>query len=219
VTHATEAGRAPGLRLLSRAGRWSTAAVLLVALALAPADVAAHEGVSGLEVNVTTANPGALVEVRGDDIGASQTIDLLLAGEAGMAALDRIAVDAEGHFTVIVQLPVDAPEGVYEIRAALDETVLASVPVGIRGEPMAPAGGDHDAPDFAEGVPAIGGPVAGSIPTIPPLIDETPEVAAPASDGSAGWLAVLVVGVAALAAVAFGALVRRRNRAAPSRPG
>ena len=80
--------------------------------------VSAHGEEPRLEINVERVNPGGVVDVRGVDFDYEQVVTLTLETNGIGVQLGEVVTDIEGVFVYFAALPVDLPEGKYQIRAA-----------------------------------------------------------------------------------------------------
>ena len=96
---------------------WVGMATTILALSvLAPAALA-HGGEAGVEVIPSRVAAGDAVRIVGDDFEAGDVIRLaLLTGEGDMP-LGEAMTDANGHFTLGVDLPTNLDVRPYEVRA------------------------------------------------------------------------------------------------------
>ncbi len=173
-------------------------------LLVAPAVASGHEGSARLILEPDRVNPGGVVVVRGEDLGADNELSVTLVGTAGRAPLTSVTSDGEGHFSVPVLIPADAPVGVYAIEAATDSGAGLNVVLFIEGAPIVagdggPAGRDEPLlvvlpPDWQRSLatpiaslrPLAAAP-AGSTPSAADSVDLVPVVAL------VGAIAALVV--------------------------
>jgi hypothetical protein len=148
------------------------AAAVFVMLIAAPAS--AHEGGPRLILDPATVNPGGVVLVRGEDLPLDELMRLTLVGDVGAAELGSATTDGEGHFTLAVDLPADAPVGTYAIQATTPSGAVIKSLVELAGPPVLEQGGAPPGQD--EGFPA--GPPASAPPATVP--------AAPAASAGSG---------------------------------
>jgi hypothetical protein len=87
--------------------------------------VLAHGSEPRLEISTERINPGGVLDVRGVDFDYEQSVTLYLERTGILIQLGELVTDLEGVFVQNVVLPVDLPEGVYNIRAVADHHELA----------------------------------------------------------------------------------------------
>jgi hypothetical protein len=110
------------------------AALLLSGVAM---PTLAHGGAPRLIVSPDPIQPGAVVEVRGEDLGADVEVRIQLQGAAGEAEIGTALPDGQGHLTVFVPIPADAPVGMYAINARSDAGgMVARSPLQVAGSPI-----------------------------------------------------------------------------------
>ena len=155
-------------------------------------------------------NPGGVVVVRGEDLGADNELTVALVGTAGRAPLTAVTSDGEGHFTVAVQIPADAPVGVYALEAVTDAGAGLNAVLFVEGAPILPGDGGPPGRDEpllvvlpADWQRSLASPLA----SLTPLVSAPPVEAPP--DGID--LVPLVALVAAVGALAVLFLRTRRS--------
>jgi hypothetical protein len=193
-----------------------TRAALAVAILLAvtaPA-AAAHGGFPGLIAEPDPVNPGGTVEIRGDNLGSDEAVEIVVINNRESIALVAATTDGEGHLTVIATMPADLPVGRYTIQARTEGGYAAGGTVELAGVPIVDQGANGDPyergpigviPSAATSPATLagGGPVAP-----PPLPSRQPTVASDA----------FILGAALLLPIAIVVgLVARRRRAVAGR--
>lgn len=120
-------------------------AVAAIALwATRPLQVFAHDGDPRLTLSAYQLNPGLIVEVVGINLTPSYPISLTLGRDKVEYEMGVVTSDWHGDFVQMLQIPPDAPEGVYIVWANVDGVaVLASEPLSISGPPVM-EGGEHE---------------------------------------------------------------------------
>jgi hypothetical protein len=214
-------------RPLGISSRTLTAAALAAAvlLLLAISSTAAHEGGPRLILDPNQVSPGGVVLIRGDDLALDEAMNLSLVGDTGQADLATVTTDGEGHFTIAVDIPADAPVGTYAIQAVSASGLTVKSLVRLEGSPIidqdgAPPGQDEGFPApnaVGSGSPAaapVGAPVASAGPTASAGSGLTP---LPDPSGTSGDLVPFVA--LALAVGALGFLVWRTRRPTASQTG
>lgn len=122
-----------------RAIIWS--AVATAAALLFSGSVVAHSGDAFLVVEPTLVAPGGGVSVRADLL-TSGPVRLSLAGiDGSVRELGVVEETEEGHFEVLLQVPVDLPAGEWTLRAHADGAEVASATLEVAGIPL---GGEED---------------------------------------------------------------------------
>ena len=136
----------------------------------------AHARQPRLEISVERVNPGGIVDVRGVEFDYEQLVKLYLERPGILVQLGEVNADLEGVFLHILVLPVDIPDGVYNIRAVTDHHDILSPALTVQGQPVSSEGGgqgerdDDDGllapmPTYAPGVVPGGVPQSASQPT------------------------------------------------------
>lgn len=141
------------LAVARRLGPRSIAAVatLVFLLAALPGAASGHDGIARLILEPDRVNPGGVVVVRGEDLGADDVIQLALIGSSARTELTTVTSDGQGHFTVAIEVSPDAPQGVYAIEATGQATL--TVPLFVEGAPV--SNGEGAPPGQDEGLPAV----------------------------------------------------------------
>jgi hypothetical protein len=212
-------------RPLGNSSRTFTAAALAAAvtLLLAVAPTAAHEGGPRLILDPAEVNPGGVVLIRGEDLALDEAMQVSLVGDTGQADLGAVTTDGEGHFTIAVELPADAPVGTYAIQAVSASGLTVKGLVRLQGSPIIDQDGAPPGQD--EGFPAPNATGSGTSATAP-IQAPAPAASAgsgltPLSDpsGTAGEIDLVPIAVLALAVGALGFLVWRTRRSTASQTG
>jgi hypothetical protein len=146
-----------------------------------------------------------VVEIRGEDLGMDQVIELRLVGGVGRTDLAAVMTDGAGHFAAAAQIPADAQVGTYTIQAVTASGVTIESVVRLAGAPITEGGGARRGQD--EGLPALQpmrseppaavpiassvvslSPVTGATDTVSPDVDLVPFVALAGAVGAVGLL-------------------------------
>lgn len=168
----------------------------------------AHSGQPRLEISAERMNPGGVVDVRGVEFDYEQSVTLYLERTGIVVQLGEVVTDLEGVFVYIAVLPVDLPEGVYNIRAATSHHDVLSPALTVQGAPILAEGGGQGERDEDDGLLA-------PMPTFAPGVTSTPlpQTAAlepPASKGSSTTLIYsILAGVVILALLSIRILKKR----------
>ena len=91
-----------------------------------------------VSVEPTTAKPGDLITINGQDLGANHQIEVVVLGMDGETMLGSTRASPEGDITAQFALPKDLASGSYLLRARGKEDVDASLT--IVGAPTSDAG-------------------------------------------------------------------------------
>ena len=158
-----------------RALRATWLVVIATALAALPGAASAHEGSARLILEPDRINPGGVVTIRGEDLGADDEMRVPLVGTPARADLATISTDGQGHFTLSIQVPAGAPVGVYAVEAASAMGYSLTAALFVEGAPLiegdgAPAGQDEGLPAIAPRPPGQAAPVAGAAATFQPVV-------------------------------------------------
>jgi hypothetical protein len=129
--------------------------------------VLAHGGQPRLEISVERINPGGILDVRGVEFDYEQSVTLYLERTGIVVQLGEVVTDLEGVFLHIVVLPVDLPEGVYNIRAVTSHHDVLSPALTVQGSPILGEGGGQGERDEDDGLLA-------PMPTFAPGVSSTP---------------------------------------------
>ena len=178
----------------------------------------AHDGGPRLILEPAKVNPGGVVVIRGEDLGADHELRLALIGAGTETDLATVTSDGEGHFTVAVQISTDAPRGGYAVSATTSDGGNIRAAMVVEGSPL--GGGEGAPPGQDEGLPQIA-PSAGrqaapgriaTVESLPPATRATAAPGSPANSTSASADADLVPLVALVGAVAALGLLFWRTR-------
>ena len=124
----------------------------------------AHGVQPRLEISLERINPGGTLDVRGVEFDYEQPVTLYLERTGIRVQVGEVVTDVEGIFRHTIVLPVDLPEGVYNVRAVTSHHDVLSPSLTVQGSPILEGGGqgerDEDdgllapMPTFAPGVPS-----------------------------------------------------------------
>jgi hypothetical protein len=177
----------------------------------------AHGGGPRLLVSPDPVNPGGVVELRGEDLGADASLVLYLVGSSGEVSLGPSTADGEGHFVLFVQIPAEMPVGMYAVHAREGEATGAKAPLAIAGAPIVDGGEpirDESEPLLVALPAGWQQSLSGPSTTARPVTGPAPLGAPPAD--AAGTEALLVPMVLLVGALVVGAVavagLRRRGR-------
>src|SRR6266498_4413088 len=106
--------------------------VVLLSLFVVPG-ASAHNGRPRLEINVERIQPGGVLDVRGVEFDYEQSVTLYLERKGIVVQLGEAVTDLDGVFLQIVVLPVDLPEGVYDVRAVTSHHDVLSPALTVQG--------------------------------------------------------------------------------------
>lgn len=140
--------------------------VLVLSLFVVPGALA-HGDKPRLEINLERINPGGVLDVRGVEFDYEQSVTLYLERTGIVVQLGEVVTDPEGVFRHIVVLPVDLPEGVYNIRAVTSHHDVLSPKLTVQGSPILGEGGGQGERDEDDGLLA-------PMPTFAPGASSTP---------------------------------------------
>ena len=126
----------------------------------------AHGTEPRLEISVERINPGGTLDVRGVEFDYEQSVTLSLERKGAVVPLGEVVTDLEGVFLQIVVLPVDLPEGVYNVRAVTIHHDVLSPALTVQGSPILEGGGQGER-DEDDGLLA-------PMPTYAPGVSSTP---------------------------------------------
>jgi hypothetical protein len=140
--------------------------VVLLSLFVVP-DASAHSGRPRLEINVERIQPGGVLDVRGVEFDYEQTVTLYLERKGILVQLGEAVTDLDGVFLQIIVLPVDLPEGVYNVRAVTSHHDVLSPALTVRGFPILSEGGGQGEREEDDSLLA-------PMPTFVPGISSTP---------------------------------------------
>jgi hypothetical protein len=177
--------------------------------------VVGHEGGPRLILEPDRVHPGGVLTVRLEDLPPEGSVEPSIAGAAGSVPLASVVVDAEGHATVFVEIPVDLPAGAYTVNAAAERTVVSGVRVTVEGPPQVEGGepGEKDEDDLLLVALPSGWQqsLSGPIVTAKPLTETLP--AGSGYRGAIQWFIAVLALAVGLGSVALVAFMRRRRRA------
>ena len=114
--------------------------------------VLAHSSEPRLEISVERVNPGGVVDVRGVEFDYDQSVTLYLERPGILIQLGEVVADVEGIFLHIIVLPVDIPDGVYNIRALTDHHEVLSPALTVQGPAILGEGGGQGERDEDDGL-------------------------------------------------------------------
>jgi hypothetical protein len=114
--------------------------------------VRAHVGQPRLEISVERMNPGGIVDVRGVEFDYEEKVSLYLERTGIVIQLGEVVADLEGVFLHVVVLPVDLPEGVYNIRAVTSHHDVLSPALTVQGPAILSEGGGQGERDEDDGL-------------------------------------------------------------------
>ena len=150
---------------ISNLGRTAAAHAAAVLVMLVDSPASAHEGGPRLILEPNEVSPGGVILIRGEDLPLDEAMQISLVGDVGAAELAAVTTDGEGHFTVAVDIPADAPVGTYAIQATTPSGSAIRSLVQLAGSPILEQGGAPPGQD--EGLPAVP-PVASPPPAAVP---------------------------------------------------
>ncbi|MBI5300615.1 MAG: hypothetical protein HY868_00645 [Chloroflexi bacterium] len=91
--------------------------IIFVVLIFVPVSAFAH-GEPEITVTPDTIAPGGKITIKGETMGANEEFAISLEGVKFRADLGEVKSDADEKFTVQFTIPTNAPEGVYQVKAA-----------------------------------------------------------------------------------------------------
>lgn len=159
-------------------------AITIVIFSLAFARGAgAHPTQPRVEISIERINPGGVVDIRGVAFDYEEFVQLYLERQGVIVQLGEINADLEGIFIYTASIPVDLPQGVYNIRAVTDHHDILSPPLTVQGQPTSSEEGgqgtrDEDdgllapMPTYAPGV--VPGGAVQTMPVVQPNSNPTP---------------------------------------------
>lgn len=193
--------------------RFLVAGILSITLALMLTTFArAHATTPRLEISLERVNPGGVFDLRGVGFDYEESVTLYLERPGIVVQLGNVSADTEGIFLHIAVLPVDLPEGVYNVRGVTSHHDVVSPALTVQSPAIIEGGGqgerDEDdgllapMPTYAPGV-IPGGVSATALP-------QTTAMESPPSTGSTFTLAYsLFLGIAIIAF--FGIRILRKR--------
>ena len=168
----------------------------------------AHAREPRLEISLERINPGGVLDVRGVEFDYEQSVNLYLERTGIVVQLGEVVTDLEGVFVHIVVLPIDLPEGVYNVRAVTTHHDVLSPALTVQGFPILAEGGGQGERDEDDGLLA-------PMPTLAPGVSSTPlpqpaAVEPPVSRRNSTTLIYsILAGVGILALLSIGILKKR----------
>ena len=171
----------------------------------APLSAYAHDDEATIELNVTQAQPGMSIAIRGSGFepGDAATIRLMLVSSDRPQVLGTATADDHGDLAQVVWLPADLTDGAYEVRVA-DTHHVATAVLSI----VTDSSGDEEGSQRGEEEPLLAPMPARSASTAPansigsatpiasvPSTDTTPAVPPALLFSSALALVILIVGL------------------------
>lgn len=146
----------------------------------------AHGGHPRLEISVERINPGGVLDVRGVEFDYEQSVTLYLERTGIVVQLGEVVTDLEGIFLHTIVLPVDLPEGVYNVRAVASHHDVLSPALTVQGSPILEEGGGQGQRDEDDGLLAPMPTFALGVSSTP--LPQTRALETPASKGSSSTL-------------------------------
>jgi hypothetical protein len=130
-----------------------------------------HGGSPGLIAEPNPVNPGGTIEIRGDNLGSDEPVQLFLVDGGRSIVLGSGTTDGEGHLAMFAILPADIAAGAYTVRAQSDGGYVAAGTLELAGPPIV-AG--------PEGDPLERGPIGDVPPAVAPSTEVAGSAPAPA---------------------------------------
>jgi hypothetical protein len=181
---------------------------IALAIWLAPS-VLGHGGAPRVVVTPEPIQPGGVIEVSGEDLGADLDIRVVLQGSDANVEIAAGVSDGEGHLTAFLQVPADMAVGMYALNLVTPTgDIVARTPIQLAGTPIVDGGAPNQLEREAVPLASAARDPAG--------------VAGPAKSGASvpvtrpteiGDVLVLLAAIALPVAAGL-ALVSRRRRAA-----
>jgi hypothetical protein len=195
------------------------AAILLLAW-IWPLTAAAHGGGPALILEPDRVNPGGVLTVRGEDLGADEPIAFKIVGSAGTLDVGDMTADPVGHLTVALRVPPEMPVGVYALEAYQASGIrVANAPVFVEGAPILEGEGGPGGKDEDDGL-LIALPAGWQQSLSSPIVTAVPVTSVgdgqTAAASELGLLAGLVVLALGAGAVGLVLASRLRRRGTPS---
>ena len=167
--------------------------------------VLVHGGEPRLEISVERLNPGGVIDVRGVAFDYEESVTLYLERPGIVIQLGEVVADLEGVFLHIIVLPVDLPEGEYNIRAVADHHDILSPMLMVQGSAMLEGGGrgERDEDDS----------LLAPMPTFAPAVATVPVPSAPVEAAPGfGWNPrILALGVLMVIGIVLVLGLKRKN--------
>ena len=168
----------------------------------------AHGKQPRVEINLERINPGGVLDVRGVEFDYEQSVTLYLQRKGIVVQLGEVVTDLEGIFVHSVVLPVDLPEGVYNVRAVTSHHVVLSPVLTVQGFPILEEGGGQGERDEDDSLLAPMPTFAAGALSTP--LPQTTALEPPASKGCSNILIYsILVGVGILALLGIIMLKKR----------
>jgi len=117
--------------------------VLVLSLFVVPG-ASAHARQPRLEINTERINPGGILDVRGVEFDYEQSVSLYLERTGIVIQLGEVITDLEGIFIHMVVVPIDLPQGEYNIRAVTDHHNILSPTLTVHGSAILEGGGQGE---------------------------------------------------------------------------
>ena len=181
-----------------------------------PALAAAHGGAPALILQPDRVNPGGVLTVRGEDLGADEPINFRVVGTNLTIPVGDMTADPEGHLVVALQVPVDMPVGVYALEAyQASGARIANAVVFVEGPPILDGQGGQGGKDEDDGLLIVLPPgwqqsLSSPIVTAVPVTSAGNENAGASELGLVAGLGVIVLTVGAVGLMLTSRLRRRR---------
>ncbi len=189
-----------------------------------PVAVTAHGGGPALLLEPDRVNPGGVLTVRGEDLGADEPIKFRVVGTAGAIDVGEMTADPVGHLTVALRVPAEMPVGVYALEAYQASGIrIANAPVFVEGPPILDGEGGAGGKDEDDGLlialppgwqQSLSSPVVTAVPVTSAGNDQ---VAGAAEMGLVAGLGLLVLAVCVIGLV-LASRLRRRRAPSPESP-
>lgn len=139
--------------------------IVFVLLIFVPVSAFAH-GEPEITVTPDTVAAGGKITINGESMGANEEFAISLEGVKFRADLGEVKSDAEETFTAQFTIPTNAPEGVYQIKAAGEDgdtvttelTITASKGASVTEstEPQMPSAEEDRVPRRRDSTETIG---------------------------------------------------------------
>ena len=172
-------------------------------------DASAHPTQPRVEISVERINPGGVVDVRGVAFDYEEFVILYLERPGIVVQLGETNADLEGIFLYTAVLPVDLPQGVYNIRATTSHHDILSPALTVQGQAISEGGGqggrDEDDPLLAPMPTYAPGVVPGGVVQATPAAQPVPQPTSP-SPGSP----IILLGLSVLLVLVVFFVFRKR---------